>query len=62
MEYISTQAKKGSNTKSQLNRFFVSVIVVKVITEAATAQKSVDSTKKFKDLFKIARKLFPAVM
>ena len=59
-EYINTQAKKGSNTNSQLNRFFVSIIVVKVITAGTTAQNSVESTKKFTPRFRIAPKLISA--
>ena len=46
MEYISTQAKKGSNTNGQLNGFLVRIIVAISIAVGPTAQKSVESTKK----------------
>ena len=54
------QEKKTSNTNGQLNGFLVRVIVAKVIAEGATAQNSVESTKKTTALFSIAPILFPA--
>ena len=56
------QEKKPCNTNGQLNGFLVRVIVAKVIAEGATAQNSVESTKKITALFSSAPILFPAVI